>query len=42
MESFVAIVGTGTALVLFTILSVLFGVDSRDGFIEPAVPNRYR
>jgi len=42
MESFVAIVGTGTVLLLFAILSALFGVDSRDGFTEPTHGNGYR
>ncbi|HEU4572919.1 MAG TPA: hypothetical protein VFR93_09550 [Candidatus Limnocylindrales bacterium] len=42
MESFIAIVGTGTVLIVFTILSALFGVDSRDGFTEPTYGNGYR
>lgn len=42
METFLTIVGTGTVLVLFAILSVLFGVDSRDGFTEPTYTNGYR
>lgn len=34
MEAFFTIIGTGTLLVVFAILSVLFGAESRDGFAE--------
>lgn len=37
MEPFLEIVGAGTVLLLFVILSVLFGTDTRDGFTERTV-----
>ena len=34
MEAFVTIIGTGFVLIVFAVLSVLFGTDLRDGFTE--------
>jgi len=42
MEAFFTIIGTGALLVVFAVLSVLFGAESRDGFTERDLGPTYR
>lgn len=42
MDTLITILGSGAVLILFSVLSVLFGTDTRDGFTERSLGPTYR